>query len=128
VDQAYSADPTRHCLSVAHIIAEPQIRSRAAKREDRARRFHVRRRRSLVAVRGNLRQIHAFNPGTGVELLIPDFNAEPALLAEVFGSRPEVLAHNVETVPRIFRSIRPGFRYPRSVDVVTAARAADRGW
>ncbi|WP_163506832.1 lipoyl synthase [Fodinicola acaciae] len=70
-----------------------------------------------------VRQIHELNPGTGVELLIPDFNADPAQLAEVFGSRPEVLAHNVETVPRIFKRIRPGFRYQRSLDVLTAARA-----
>ena len=55
-------------------------------------------------------------PGTGVELLIPDFNAEPEQLAEVFSSRPEVLAHNVETVPRIFKRIRPAFRYERSLD------------
>ncbi|WP_153030441.1 lipoyl synthase [Amycolatopsis sp. YIM 10] len=71
-----------------------------------------------------VRQIHALNPGTGVELLIPDFNADPAQLAEVFGSRPEVLAHNVETVPRIFKRIRPGFRYARSLEVITAAREA----
>ena len=70
-----------------------------------------------------VRQIHALNPGTGVELLIPDFNADPDQLAEVFGSAPEVLAHNVETVPRIFKRIRPGFRYQRSLDVITAARA-----
>jgi lipoic acid synthetase len=69
-----------------------------------------------------VRQIHALNPGTGVELLIPDFNADPAQLAEVFGSRPEVLAHNVETVPRIFKRIRPGFRYARSLEVITKAR------
>ena len=48
----------------------------------------------------------------------------PAQLAEVFGSRPEVLAHNIETVPRIFRRIRPGFRYERSLDVIRQARAA----
>jgi lipoic acid synthetase len=71
-----------------------------------------------------VREIHDLNPGTGVELLIPDFNAEPDQLAEVFGSRPEVLAHNLETVPRIFRSIRPGFRYERSLAVLTAARQA----
>jgi lipoyl synthase len=71
-----------------------------------------------------VRQIHALNPGTGVELLAPDFNAVPHLLAEVFGSRPEVFAHNVETVPRIFRRIRPGFRYERSLDVIRQARAA----
>jgi lipoic acid synthetase len=71
-----------------------------------------------------VRQIHALNPGTGVELLIPDFNADPEQLAEVFSSRPEVLAHNVETVPRIFKRIRPGFRYARSLEVIIAAREA----
>ncbi|MGO8884162.1 MAG: lipoyl synthase [Streptosporangiaceae bacterium] len=70
------------------------------------------------------RQIHQDVPGCGVELLIPDFNAEPAQLAEVFSARPEVLAHNVETVPRIFRRIRPGFRYERSLEVISSARAA----
>ncbi|GAA4418221.1 lipoyl synthase [Actinokineospora soli] len=70
-----------------------------------------------------VRQIHALNPGTGVELLIPDFNAVPEQLAEVFSSRPEVLAHNVETVPRIFKRIRPAFRYERSLEVITLARA-----
>ncbi len=69
-----------------------------------------------------VRRIHDLNPGTGVELLIPDFNAIPKLLAEVFESRPEVLAHNLETVPRIFKRIRPAFRYQRSLDVITAAR------
>ncbi len=69
-----------------------------------------------------VRQIHTLNPGTGVELLIPDFNAEPDQLAEVFGSRPEVLAHNLETVPRIFKRIRPAFRYDRSLQVITEAR------
>jgi lipoic acid synthetase len=71
-----------------------------------------------------VRKIHEVNPGTGVELLAPDFNAVPELLAEVFASRPQVFAHNVETVPRIFRSIRPGFRYERSLDVIRMARAA----
>jgi lipoic acid synthetase len=71
-----------------------------------------------------VRAIHELNPGTGVELLAPDFNAIPDLLAEVFASRPEVFAHNIETVPRIFRRIRPGFRYNRSLQVITAAREA----
>jgi lipoic acid synthetase len=70
-----------------------------------------------------VRAIKELNPGTGVELLIPDFNGEPQLLRQVFESRPEVLAHNVETVPRIFKRIRPAFRYQRSLDVLTAARA-----
>jgi lipoic acid synthetase len=70
------------------------------------------------------REIHAAVPGCGVELLIPDFNADPAQLAEVFAAAPEVLAHNIETVPRIFRRIRPGFRYERSLEVLRAAREA----
>ncbi len=71
-----------------------------------------------------VRQIHAALPGCGVELLIPDFNAVPDLLAEVFSAAPEVLAHNIETVPRIFKRIRPAFRYQRSLDVITQARDA----
>jgi lipoic acid synthetase len=71
-----------------------------------------------------VRQIHAAVPGCGVELLIPDFNGVPALLNEVFEAAPEVLAHNVETVPRIFKRIRPAFRYERSLDVITQARTA----
>ncbi|WP_255672428.1 lipoyl synthase [Glycomyces amatae] len=69
-----------------------------------------------------VRRIHEAIPGCGVELLIPDFNAVPEQLAEVFSSRPEVLAHNVETVPRIFKRIRPAFRYERSLEVITKAR------
>ena len=70
-----------------------------------------------------VRQIHGLGIGTKVELLIPDFSANPALLGEVFDARPEVLAHNVETVPRIFKRIRPAFRYERSLDVLTQARS-----
>jgi lipoyl synthase len=69
-------------------------------------------------------QIHRTVPGCGVELLIPDFNAEPQLLGVVFAARPEVLAHNIETVPRIFRQIRPGFRYERSLTVLEQAKDA----
>jgi len=68
-----------------------------------------------------VRQIHALNAGTGVELLIPDFNRRDALLDEVFEAKPEVLAHNIETVPRIFARIRPAFRYKRSLSVLAAA-------
>jgi lipoyl synthase len=71
-----------------------------------------------------VRRIHAVNPGTGVELLIPDFSGRPGLLDAVFAAGPEVLAHNVETVPRIFRRIRPAFRYERSLDVLRQAQAA----
>lgn len=69
-----------------------------------------------------VRKIHELNPGTGVELLATDFSGNPELLRVVFDSRPEVFAHNVETVPRLFKSIRPAFRYERSLDVITQAR------
>jgi len=70
------------------------------------------------------RQIHALLPGCGVELLVPDFNGDRGQLEEVFSSKPEVFAHNVETVPRIFKRIRPAFRYERSLGVITMAREA----
>jgi lipoic acid synthetase len=69
-----------------------------------------------------IRQIHQQSPGTGVEILVPDFSGNPELLGKVFDARPEVFAHNVETVPRIFKEIRPAFRYDRSLDVITQAR------
>jgi lipoyl synthase len=71
-----------------------------------------------------VRAIHAASPGTGVELLVPDFSGRPELLSEVFDAAPEVFAHNVETVPRIFKRIRPAFGYQRSLEVITAGRAA----
>jgi len=71
-----------------------------------------------------VRQIHHLNPGIGVEVLIPDFSGNPELLGQVFDAQPSVLAHNLETVPRIFSRIRPAFRYERSLDVLIQARTA----
>jgi lipoic acid synthetase len=69
-----------------------------------------------------IRLINELNPGTNVEVLIPDFSGEPDLLQQVFDARPAVLAHNLETVPRIFKRIRPAFTYERSLDVITQAK------
>ncbi|WOF21601.1 lipoyl synthase [Microbacterium betulae] len=71
-----------------------------------------------------VRQIHALNPRTGVELLANEHDGDPSLLGEIFDARPEVFAHNVETVPRIFKRIRPAFRYERSLGVLTQAHEA----
>jgi lipoic acid synthetase len=71
-----------------------------------------------------IRRIHALNPGCGVEILVPDFHGRPELLGQVFDAAPEVFAHNLETVPRIFKRIRPAFSYARSLDVITQARDA----
>jgi lipoic acid synthetase len=69
-----------------------------------------------------IKQIHKKSPGTGVEILVPDFSGNPALLKKGCDAKPEVFAHNVETVPRIFKEIRPAFSYERSLDVITQAR------
>jgi lipoic acid synthetase len=69
-----------------------------------------------------IRKVHELNPGTGVEMLAPDFSGNPILLNEVFETLPEVFAHNLETVPRIFKRIRPAFTYERSLNVITQAR------
>ena len=69
-----------------------------------------------------IRKVHELNPGTGVEMLAPDFSGNPVYLNEVFEPRPQVFAHNLETVPRIFKRIRPAFTYERSLNVITQAR------
>lgn len=71
-----------------------------------------------------IRQIHQQNPNTGVEILVPDFSGNPEHLKQVFNAAPEVFAHNVETVPRIFKRVRPAFTYERSLDVLTQGRNA----
>jgi lipoic acid synthetase len=71
-----------------------------------------------------IRKIHELNPGVGVEMLAPDFSGKGDFLTQLFDAAPEVFAHNIETVPRIFRRIRPGFRYERSMDVLQQARDA----
>ena len=71
-----------------------------------------------------VRAIHAANPATGVEILPPDFGARPELVGQVFDAAPEVFAHNLETVPRIFKRIRPAFAYDTSLRVISMAREA----
>lgn len=71
-----------------------------------------------------VRQVHAQSPGTGVEILTPDFSGRAELLQLVFDAQPEVFAHNLETVPRIFRRIRPAFDYRKSLDVLALAKSA----
>jgi len=69
-----------------------------------------------------IRKVHELNPGTGVEMLAPDFHAKANLLNEIFETRPEVFAHNLETVPRILKRIRPAFTYEKSLTVISMAR------
>jgi len=69
-----------------------------------------------------IRKVHELNPNTGVEILTPDFSGKKELLEQVFDSRPEVFAHNLETVPRIFKRIRPAFSYERSLEVISQAK------
>ena len=63
-------------------------------------------------------------PGTAIEVLVPDFGGEPADLEVVFAARPEVFNHNLETVARLQRAVRPSASYARSLAVLARARAA----
>jgi lipoic acid synthetase len=55
-------------------------------------------------------------------MLAPDFHAKAELLNQIFETQPEVFAHNLETVPRIFKRIRPAFTYEKSLQVIGMAR------
>jgi len=70
------------------------------------------------------RRIRARLPGCGVELLTPDFKGSAKALATVCETAPDVLAHNIETVPRLIGRIRPAFTYERSLEFLHGARAA----
>jgi lipoic acid synthetase len=63
-------------------------------------------------------------PGAIVELLIPDFSGNANSISTVTGSKPDILNHNLETVPRLYKDIRPGADYHRSLDIIAAARAS----
>jgi len=71
-----------------------------------------------------VRKVHELAPGTGVEILTPDFSGKADLLGQIFAAAPEVFAHNLETVPRIFKRIRPAFSYDKSLDVLSQANLA----
>jgi lipoic acid synthetase len=71
-----------------------------------------------------IRVVRAVNPGTAVEVLIPDFRGNDSALDVVLDARPDVLAHNTETVPRLYRKVRPDADYRQTMNVL--ARAAGR--
>ena len=64
-------------------------------------------------------------PGVGIEVLIPDFQGSRPALKAVVDAAPEVLNHNVETVPRLYASVRPQAAYSRSIEVLREAKALD---
>jgi lipoic acid synthetase len=72
-----------------------------------------------------IRAIRRFAPGTSVEVLIPDFQGSHGALAVVMAARPDVLNHNTETVPRLYRSVRPKAVYERSLELLARARDMD---
>ncbi len=71
-----------------------------------------------------IREIRARVPGCGVEVLIPDFKGRWDALQVVVDARPDVLNHNVETVPRLYRSARAGASFPRSLELLRRSRDA----
>ena len=75
----------------------------------------------VAATIGAIRELCA---GVSVEALISDCKGDPESLATIFGARPEVLNHNIETVPRLQRAARPSASYARSLSVLARAKAA----
>jgi lipoic acid synthetase len=71
-----------------------------------------------------VRAVHERCPRTTVEVLIPDFQGRWDALAEVLNAGPEILNHNLETVPRLYRRMRPQARYERSLELLDRARSA----
>jgi lipoic acid synthetase len=69
-----------------------------------------------------IRQVRARVPGCRVEVLIPDFKGNEAALHAVLDAGPDILNHNTETVPRLYRIARPGGRYPRTLELLDRAR------
>jgi lipoic acid synthetase len=69
-----------------------------------------------------IRAIHDQAPGCSVEVLIPDFRGDPEALETVMAARPEILNHNVETVPRLYPTVRPQADFDRSLEVLRRAR------
>ena len=72
-----------------------------------------------------IRELQAACPGMGVEVLIPDFNGEDAPLRTVMEARPDILNHNIETVPRLYKKVRPGAGYIRSLSIHRWAKEID---
>jgi lipoic acid synthetase len=72
-----------------------------------------------------IRWIRRLSPGTSVEVLIPDFVGNWDALATVMAARPEILNHNTETVPRLYRRVRPKARYERSLELLRRAKEMD---
>ncbi len=69
-----------------------------------------------------IRRVRALSPGCSVEVLIPDFQGDEAALRTVVEAAPDILDHNMETVPRLYRDARPGSRYERSLELFDRAR------
>jgi len=69
-----------------------------------------------------IRETRARIPACRLEVLIPDFQGDEAALRIVLDARPDVLNHNIETVPRLYRTARPGGRYPRALEVLRRSR------
>jgi lipoic acid synthetase len=76
------------------------------------------------AFAATVRAIRDTSPGTAIELLISDCKGDPDSLDGIFASRPDVLNHNVETVPRLQRAVRPSASYARSLAVLARAKQA----
>jgi len=72
-----------------------------------------------------IRQIRKQAPATTIEVLTPDFLRKPGAVEAVVAARPDVYNHNLETVPRLYRPVRPGARYFASLQLLAKVKALD---
>jgi lipoic acid synthetase len=71
-----------------------------------------------------IRQIRLQSPGTSIEVLIPDFDGNWDALQLVIDAAPEILNHNIESVPRIYKKVRPQAKYARSLELLRRCKQA----
>jgi len=69
-----------------------------------------------------IKEIKKLFPDTKVEVLVPDFGGRVESLEVVLGAKPEVLSHNIETIPNLYKSVRPLANYQRSLSILSAAK------
>jgi lipoic acid synthetase len=117
-----------HGLPTELDLAEPERVARAAQAMGLAHAVITSVNRDDLADGGagvfaeTIRRMHAYVPECTVEVLIPDFKGDAAALQTVLEAAPEILGHNIESVPRVFRVVRHGGDYQRSLEVLSRVK------
>ena len=111
-------EPRRVAESVQAMGLNHTVLTSVNRTNSRRRRLGIRRKHPLDPQAG---------PGCTVEVLIPDFQGSREALAKVLAAQPEILNHNIETVPRLYRTVRPQARYRQSLELLRQGQRAGKG-